>query len=370
MSVLMFLLDIILSVPFIVAALIVLLIPALRMWHTFLKKQALEKLEYTRSFSADGIYKNGGTQLIETVRNPTWFPLFSVKFHFTVPHGLVIDGITCENDKELTSVCTIPPHAKLTKTHSVICVNRGHYQLTMVNLRYRQHTFEYDCPAELYVYPALKNRMTDINSAVCRAGETVSKRKYAEDRFFFTGIREYLPGDSMSRVNFKASAKAFSGGRRQLMCNSYDSSRSLHSMIFLNLTPDREQIKNAEESHELLEIGLQYAFIIFCETVRNGGNVGFSCNTALKNEHFFWAQCTSSTEHIKTILKAFSMVTYYQRFSSFPNLLNRKAAQTPPNTDVYIVTPYINNPIAKSIHRLKQSGRNVIPVLFSIGGKI
>ena len=50
-----------------------------------LKLRTLEKIVYTRSFSTDGIFVGETLELVETVSNPSWFPLFAVKMEFFMP---------------------------------------------------------------------------------------------------------------------------------------------------------------------------------------------------------------------------------------------------------------------------------------------
>ncbi len=72
--------------------LIILVTVALVISYRRLKERALGRMQYSRTVDTDGIFAGETLTLTETVRNPSWFPLFSVKIEFYVPAGLTVDG--------------------------------------------------------------------------------------------------------------------------------------------------------------------------------------------------------------------------------------------------------------------------------------
>ena len=83
------------------------------------KLRALDQIVYTREFSTDGIFVGETLELIETIRNPGWFPLFRVRVEFFVPGGLTVDDIECRQHTKVTSIFHIPPYATVQKVHKV-----------------------------------------------------------------------------------------------------------------------------------------------------------------------------------------------------------------------------------------------------------
>ena len=73
------------------------------------KLRALDQVAYSRHFSTDGIFVGETLELIETIRNPSWFPLFRVRVEFFVPGGLTVDEIECKKHTKVTSIFYIPP---------------------------------------------------------------------------------------------------------------------------------------------------------------------------------------------------------------------------------------------------------------------
>ena len=163
----------------------------------------------------------------------------------------------------------------------------------------------------------------------------------------------------MRAINFKASVRSFSGGIRQLMSNSYDSSRNFDSMIFLDLYARSEHGK-AVDDEALLENGLSFACRLLLEVVKNGGSVGFASNCSVDSRSFINIQCGASDAHTEEILKCFAeMSVYSTRNYSIDSLIMRTASQLPRGTDIYLIAPQIDTKTAQTIRTLERMGRNV-----------
>ncbi len=321
------------------------------------KLAALEKVSYTRAFSADGIFVGEELELIEAIQNPSWFPLFGVRVDFFMPSGVTVDGIVCKEYQKLTSVFHIPPFSRVQKTHVLRADRRDHYRLYNATIEYRKNEFLFSVPLDFYAYPDRYDADASLSPDLYHAGNAISHRKYIEDPFFLSGIRPYQTGDPMRSINFKASVRSFSGGMRQLMCNSYDSSRKYDSMIFLDLTAYPEAVFDGTDQ---IEIGLRAACFLFCEAVTNGGRVGFAANCTVGDAHFVHIPCGSGDIHSKRILEYFAEITgFAQRDYSMTALLEHLAPSLAPGTDLYLVTPFVSPKMARLLHALERAGRNV-----------
>lgn len=330
------------------------------------KIKALSTLEYDREFNSDGIFVGETLELIETVCNPGWFPLFAVKMEFYVPAGLVIDGFECKEYTKLTSVFNIPPFSTVQKKHTVRVDKRGRFYLEDSSFSYRKSAYIFDIPIEFYGYPDYFNAQTEMPAFICQTGTALSNRKYIEDPFFLSGIREYRFGDPQKSINFKASSKAMSGGMRRMMCNSYDSSRNYDTMIFLDLNTYAE-VQSYDGA--MLEAGLKYACYLFCETLKNAGRVGFSSNFAEGGQKFFFIPCESGEIHVKRILERFAVLdSYTKRDYSMAALLRLYTPNLRNETDIYLITPFVDENTAETLSLLKSAGRNVNVI--NIGGGV
>ena len=328
-----------------------------------MKLHALERLVYDRSFSTDGIFVGETLNLVETISNPTWFPLFAIKMEFFMPPGLTVDEIPCNEYMRLTSIFNIPPYSTVTKTHTVKADRRDHYRLFTSRIQYRTIEYTYDSAIDFYAYPNQYDADVSFSPDIYRAGEVIANRKYVEDPFFLSGIRPYRLGDPMRSVNFKASVRSFSGGMRALMSNEYDSSRNYDSMIFLDLTAYPEaEINNVEQ----VEIGLRYACYLFGLGVGNGGSIGFSANCTVGSSRYIHIPCGSGELHTKRILEQFAEISpYARRDFSMTTVLQKYAPQLSKGTDIYWIASFVDDKTAELLSVMQREGRNVqiIPLL-------
>ena len=223
-----------------------------------------------------------------------------------MPGGLTVDGIECKKHTKVTSIFQIPPYATTKKVHTVRADKREHFRLFTSFVRYRDTEYTFDSPIDFYAYPNQYDADASFAPDIYHSGDSIAARKYIEDPFFLSGIRAYRPGDPMRSINFKASARGFSGGMRQLMSNDYDSSRNYDTMILLDLTSYSEALMDADAQ---IEIGLRYACYLFCEALRNGGNVGFATNCAVEDTRYIHIPCSSGTVHTKLILEQFAEIS-------------------------------------------------------------
>ena len=323
-----------------------------------LKLRALGKIEYTRSFSTDGVFSGESFTMTEIIRNRTAFPLFFVEMDFFVPSGLTVDGVECSEYTKSTSIFHIPPFSAVKKTHSVTSNKRDHYILHNAGVTYLKNEFVFDVPIEVYVYPERYHGGADMSDDVRLAGEAIAKRKYIEDPFFFSGIREYNRGDSMKQINFKASVRSFSGGARQLMCNSYDSSRSFDTMIYLDLT-DYSNADDFESYSAILEDGLRCACYLFSQAEINGGRVGFAANCTSEHSGYVKIDCDHGIGHSKAMLECLASITPYARRNYSIHALMSEAKELPPTTEIYYVTQFVNEKNAELIRSLERMGKTV-----------
>ena len=322
------------------------------------KLYALGMIEYSRSFSTDGVFAGESFTLTETLRNRTIIPLFFVEMDFFVPSGLTVDGVQCSEYTKSTSIFHIPPYSTVKKTHTVTSTRRDRYILQNAGITYLKNEFLFDLPIEVYVYPSRYHSGEDMSDDVRLAGDAIARRKYIEDPFFFAGVRRYGAGDGMRQVNFKASVRSFSGGVRQLMCNSFDSSRSFDTMIYLDLT-DYSSADDFEHYSNMLEDGLRCACYLFSEADSNGGRVGFAANCTAENSRFVSLPVDSGIGHAKSMLRLMAEITPYARRDYSINALMKGALELPPSTDIYLITSFVNDKNAELIRELTRLGRSV-----------
>ena len=119
-----------------------------------------------------------------------------------------------------------------------------------------------------------------------------------------------------------------------------------------------------------IETGLRYACYLFCEALRNGGNVGFACNCAVEDTRYIHIPCSSGTVHTKLILEQFAEISSNaKRDYSVNVILQTISPELKRGTDIYLITPHVDDKMAGLLHSLRRTGRNVEVILLSGGNR-
>jgi uncharacterized protein (DUF58 family) len=349
------------------AVAVLLAILAFLLWRLYLrlKSRALEQVEYSRSFSSEGVFCGGEIQMTEEIHNPTWFPLLFVEVSFFAPDGLCFDGVERQGYQRLRSVFQLPPYSKAVRVHSVRGLRRDRYHMEAAQIVWRDNAYEFAVPLSLSVYPASFEAPLDILPESQRLGDRLAANRYVEDPYFTSGLREYRRGDPMRSIHFKASARTFSGGRLQLMSRRCDSSRNFDAMVLLDLTPYPEVCSTLAHNRALTENGLRIACYLLRETVRNGGRFGFAANIeSLKysvNNPFIFIPCATGNLHMKDVLETFAAIPVYRtaRDYSFPALLQAHRDLIPRDMDVYLLSAGVDHGQSRLMREMERAGNTV-----------
>ena len=207
---------------------------------TIVYKHLWEKnLEIQVEFKEEAVPEGADSELTETILNRKWMflPFLQVGFqtHKSLKFGEE-ENVTVSDLCYKRDVFTVGGYQKITRTIPFHCSKRGYYEIESADLITRSplltkkfHKAE-EQNTYIYVYPAqIKDAGMDIIFQKIM-GDVTAKKNIYEDPFEFRGIREYQPTDPMSRINWKASARA-----EQWMVNLYGSTNAQEIVIFLDL---------------------------------------------------------------------------------------------------------------------------------------
>lgn len=128
------------------------------------------------------------------------------------------------------------------------------------------HNYEYE--AGMIVYPKLSDVSAINIPAIVLSGDYKSDTRLIENPFFFRGIRDYDSKDSVSRINWNATAVT-----GKMMVNSFDDSRNMSLTIMLQLPDDK-----INYAKELAEESISVAAGIYKEMLAKNMPVSFTCN--------------------------------------------------------------------------------------------
>ncbi len=357
------------SLQIFIALLIALGVFLLVLLYRKLKFHYIERLCYERAFSSESVYAGGSVQLIETIYNPTLFPLFFIDVQEYLFGGLWVDGARAEGAKtdvqEVISRFHLLPFMRVKRTHEVYCPKRGDYQIDSVRIYRRKEPYFTSAPARLYVYPALVDPVINSMPISCLLGEYTSQRRMITDPFSFAGIREYRFGDAMSSINYKATAKRPVYSMTDIMVNSREYCTGRMFMIYLNFHILSESQVIADHYEEIMDYGLSVASAVLRQAIADGCKCGFSCNCKTEEgEGQIRYPMESSEEHQTEILRGMARIRPADG-ASIKRLLQMDIDEGLNNAEVIFITTYMDDEIDDRLRVMKQNTNAVAVVQIS-----
>lgn len=177
-----------------------------RLWHKGLEAEV--KAEPSHAFKGDSCY------LQITLQNKKLLPLpwLWVKLHVNT----ALEFKNVERSKAdhvyYNALFCIMGWQRIDRRLNFVCKKRGYYPIRSFDIIGTsimfngKHSKSYDSRCALTVYPELVD-ISEISDMLIRLDGIVASSGFLNpDPFEFSGIREYMPTDSLKDINFKASA--------------------------------------------------------------------------------------------------------------------------------------------------------------------
>lgn len=205
----------------------------------FYEKYWNRNLDVTLSFSEESVMQGEKCYLSELVENRKWLPLIMLKVKFQMSRNLRFpddDGSSVTDQFYRNDVLTVFSWQRVTRKLEFVCKKRGYYQVNGIDLVGGDLFFSKEMNESrssnifLYVYPKPSEIPGFLSALQKLNGEVLTKRHLLEDPFEYRGIREYMPGDEMKSINWKASARS---GDLRVNQKNYTALKTVR--LFINL---------------------------------------------------------------------------------------------------------------------------------------
>ncbi len=355
---------------YIIVALLILFLVAwifLRIYGS-MRAARLGRIIYERHFSEEGVYEGDEVELIETIRNPGFFPLLGVDIESYFFNELELEEYEADGSSTMQyciSRFNLWPYMQIKRHHRITAKQRGHYKLQIATIYAKKAPIPMEAPAELYVYPkAIPLNLQ--NMAVGRMqGEFVSHRPLFTDPFSLAGIRDYRFGDPVSQINFKASARVpmtgFNASPLKVNARDYCASRRL--MIYMDFHLAMGSKIDGKQYNLRAEKGLSFCAALIRDAVYEGFAVGFAANCkTMDGEMSTRFDCDSSDAHLIAILKEMAKMNPTDG-ASFASLLERDIREGMRDTEVIIISFGTHEEVMDRIDTLEQFGNSVQTII-------
>ncbi|MBE6759248.1 MAG: DUF58 domain-containing protein [Ruminococcaceae bacterium] len=228
-------------------------------------------------FSQDRAVEGDEVELIETVEYTGRLPLPWLRVKFQISRDISLPGgkgtiVTDNYSRE--DVFSIRRMQKITRRLPAVCGKRGQHRIVGVDavssdmFMTCKTITSFQGNHGITVYPC-RTAVPDIEQAARQMmGEHITNTSRMEDPFMFRGVREYMPGDQMSHINWRATART-----GKMTVNQFDHTSDLCVSIWLCFE------ENADwRDYELSEECIRIAATLIGNFIDDGIPVALCCN--------------------------------------------------------------------------------------------
>ncbi len=328
----------------------------------------LERILYERHFSEVGVYEGEEVELVEIIRNPGFFPLLGVDVESYIFNELELEEYIPDGTGSMQyciSRFNLWPYMQIKRHHRITASRRGHYRLEIATVYSKKAPLPMDAPAEVYVYPkAISLGLPEI--AVGRVqGDFMSMRQLFTDPFSLSGIRDYRFGDSISQINFKASARVPMTGfsASPLKVNARDFCASRRLMIYMDFHLPMGTRIDGREYERRAERGLSFAAALVRDAIYGGFSVGFAANCkAVDGELSSRFSCAGSEAHMMEIMRELARMNPAEG-ASFASILDADIRAGMRDTEIVIISFGAETEVSDRLLALEQLGNSVQSII-------
>lgn len=287
-----------------------------RLW----KKGLSVELSFEEKDAAEG----DTATLVETVTNDKFLPLPVLKISFKMDRGLIVDEDRNASVSDMTNVVEyfgLSSREQVIRRQPVRALRRGYYVIRTAGLVMpdffsvgTRHT-EIPQDTALMVLPSVlaSREISDLSRRI--VGEILSRRRLYQDVFSFRGIREYVPGDPQSMINWKASARS---GDYMVNLRDYTSGQELRLLLNLEVPAIRYQ-------EDLLENSIRLAYTLAGDGIRQGVPVSLATNGRdLITDREVSLEAGSSQSHLGALGQGLARVSLALKPRPFDRLLEEE----------------------------------------------
>lgn len=306
------------------------------------------------SFVEPFVFEGDNSSLVEEIVNDKYLPIIALAVRLSVSKELRFSQ-EAEQNTSVTDqtykrdIFSLPAFAKVKRKLPFTARKRGFYEITSTDVTAYDYFFKDGYKLEIaekshiYVYPRTVDisRINTINAAL--QGMLLTKRLILQDPFTFAGIREYMKGDPMSQINWKASAKG-----QELMVNQYDATTAEDITILLDLE-DRNIIK--EEA--LIEESIRIAASLCESLIARRMTLRLVSNAESLNYNIKAGEGT-----LDDMFRAFAVVQTDKVEQSFTDILSAELLKNPEDVIYVVISKNANRELKTALEELRRQSKN------------
>ena len=231
---------------------------------------------------------------------------------------------------------------------------KGKYSIGAVKLRcfdpmmfwVREFTIDLKDDIEIYVgVEDLKKVRLEPTKTKKWLGNINSRKRGIGTEFY--SIRDYVPGDSVKAMNWKASAR-----RDRLLINEYEGENSGDAIIVLDA---KEESLSGDERHNTFKAGVRASLSIASRMLRQRNRVGL----VLLGDYLTWIYPEFGRRQLYKMMEALSTLKKGGKWD-FDTLYWIITRFFPPNSFIIVVSTLQSGGIPETIMKIKARGYDVL----------
>jgi uncharacterized protein (DUF58 family) len=294
------------------------------------------------------------------VRNRSWLPVLWLRVHDTVPADLMPGMV-------FRRVVSLLPREDLDLSYTLHGRRRGYYRIGPLVSQGGDllGTATYETQGEdddfVIVYPKIV-ALRDLGfPSQSPFGILPSRERIFEDPTRIQGVRDYQPGDSLRRMDWKTSARVGT-----LQVRRFEPAIALETAIFLNLDGAAYEVS---ERFRATELGIVVAASVAVHVVEKRQAVSLTTNgrdlLAADPSASSFLPLRKGSEHLMQVLDLLARIEVASEGEAVPflDLLNRRSLGLPWGSTVVVVTAREVEGLLDTFLALRRRGLMVILVL-------
>ena len=354
-------------------------------------KYCLQDLRYQRQFSEQRVLFGEEITLSLSVENAKLLPLPWLEIEDSVPRTLTFTGrqlrvSTTSNMVVLESLFSLRWYERVTRPYTVLCNARGVHTFGPTVVRsgdvfgFLNRQESLSNRQYLLVYPLVVPITRFGLPSRHPFGDNRAPRRLLEDPSRVIGVRDYMYGDDLRRIHWKATARMM-----QLQSKVYQPTTTYTLVLFLNVVSQLDAWYGVRP--ELQELAICATASVADWALNEGFAVGLYANTMMympemgmlppihqegeEKEQALEAVVAdqlkrrrihlppaSNEEQRKRIMEVLARIQSYFG-SSIEDLIQVERVRLPAGATVVVVTSTVSDPLLDSLARVKQSGHAV-----------
>jgi uncharacterized protein (DUF58 family) len=337
-------------------------------------KLAGRSMKVERFFSQRACFPGDEVEMVERISNEKLMPIPWLRLESLVhanlrfqnqPNLAISEGSMFQNHRSLFSML---PYTRINRRPRITCLKRGCYRLNTATLTLgdalgvHKSSVQLSLFAELLVYPEPAKLEELELPHYSWLGDYTVRRWIMEDPFMIAGVREYRYGDTLSGINWKATAR---NGRLQVYQRDYTAEHKL--IIYVNVE-DHEKMWDQVNDEELIERGISLAAGFAKLALDRGVETGFASNghTVDDPKEPIRVEPRNGAGQMELLLESMARLVV-ERSVPFDVLLEQETDRGLSGCDLLIISAYRGEKMEAPIERLRRGGNAVELCLLDLG---